>query len=77
MGNFYEKAIQLLNDEKENLVFILWGAEVQPYAQNIDETKHLVLKANHPAPMTANEGFFGCKHFSKANSYLKENRKSN
>ena len=50
---------------------MLWGAYAQDKAWMIDEKKHLILKAPHPSPLSAHRGFFGCKHFSKANEYLK------
>ncbi len=67
---FTDKVISLLSDQKENLVFILWGRYAQEKGKVIDENKHLVLKAAHPSPFSAHSGFFGCKHFSKANDYL-------
>lgn len=68
---FTDAAIQQLSDKKQNLVFLLWGAYAQKKGAIIDETKHLVLKAAHPSPFSAYNGFFGCAHFSKANEYLK------
>ena len=68
---FTDAAIQQLSDKKQNLVFLLWGAYAQKKGATIDETKHLVLKAAHPSPFSAYNGFFGCAHFSKANEYLK------
>ncbi len=62
--------IQKLSDEKENLVFLLWGKYAQEKGAVIDESKHLILKAPHPSPLSAYSGFFGCKHFSKTNQYL-------
>ncbi len=67
---FTDKVIALLSDQKENLVFILWGRYAQEKGEVIDGNKHLVLKAPHPSPFSAHSGFFGCKHFSKANDYL-------
>jgi uracil-DNA glycosylase len=68
---FTDKVIQTLNDEKENIVFLLWGAPAQKKASIVDESKHLVLKAPHPSPLSSYRGFFGCKHFSQTNDYLK------
>lgn len=68
---FTDKIIHLLNDKKENLVFMLWGSFAQKKGQFIDRKKHLVLEAPHPSPLSAHRGFLGCKHFSKANAYLK------
>lgn len=67
---FTDAAIKKLADERENLVFILWGSYAQKKAVYIDESKHLVLKSVHPSPMSAHTGFFGNKHFSKTNDYL-------
>ena len=69
---FTDKAIQLLNDQRQNLVFMLWGSHAQKKGELIDKAKHLVLKAPHPSPLSAYRGFFGCQHFSKANKYLIE-----
>jgi uracil-DNA glycosylase len=69
---FTDKAIQILNNEKENIVFFLWGAYAQKKGETIDESKHMVLKSVHPSPLSASRGFFGNKHFSKCNEYLKE-----
>lgn len=68
--NFTDKVIEVLNEKKENLVFLLWGAPAQKKASKVDEDKHLVLKAPHPSPLSSYRGFFGCKHFSKTNEYL-------
>jgi uracil-DNA glycosylase len=68
---FTDKVIQVLNEEKENLVFILWGSPAQKKAANVDTTRHLVLKSVHPSPLSSYRGFFGSKPFSKTNSYLK------
>ena len=67
---FTDKAIEALNAEKSGLVFILWGRHAQAKASLIDSSKHLILMAAHPSPFSAFNGFFGCKHFSKANAYL-------
>ena len=68
---FTDEVVKVLNDQCQNLVFLLWGSYAQKKGQHIDTHKHLVLKAAHPSPMAANRGgFFGCKHFSQANSYL-------
>lgn len=68
---FTDKIIQVLNDERDGLVFLLWGAHAQRKGQIIDTKKHHVLKAAHPSPFSAERGFFGCKHFSKTNQLLK------
>jgi uracil-DNA glycosylase len=67
---FTDAAINILNFEKTNLVFFLWGAYAQKKCESIDETKHLVLKSVHPSPLSASRGFFGNKHFSRCNEYL-------
>lgn len=68
---FTESVILLLSERKQNLVFLLWGAHAHQKAELIDPAKHLVLSASHPSPFSAYKGFFGCKHFSKTNEYLK------
>jgi uracil-DNA glycosylase len=68
---FTDAVIKKIADEKENVVFMLWGAYAQRKGELINATKHLVLKSAHPSPFSANSGFFGNKHFSKANAYLK------
>jgi uracil-DNA glycosylase len=67
---FTDTVIRRLSESKENLVFLLWGRFAQSKSDLIDEQKHLVLRAAHPSPFSAHSGFFGCKHFSKANAYL-------
>ena len=72
--DFTDHVIDVLNEQREHIVFILWGAYAQRKGQRIDQNKHLVLKAAHPSPLAANRGgFFGCKVFSKSNNYLKQN----
>ena len=73
-GVFTDTVIQKLSDLKTNLVFLLWGKFAQDKQVLIDETRHLVLKAAHPSPFSADKGFFGCRHFSKTNQYLMKNR---
>jgi uracil-DNA glycosylase len=72
-GEFTDTVIQKLSFVKHNLVFLLWGKFAQEKQVLIDETKHLVLKAAHPSPYSADKGFFGCRHFSKSNAYLMKN----
>lgn len=73
---FTDAVIQKISDEKENIVFLLWGSFAQKKGSIIDRTKHLVLESGHPSPMSANQGkWFGNKHFSKTNDYLKMNSK--
>ena len=67
---FTDAIIHRLNDEREGLVFLLWGSYAQKKASFVDEKKHLVLKSPHPSPLSAHRGFFGNKHFSSINRYL-------
>ena len=69
---FTEAVIKYLNSEREHLVFILWGRDARNKKKLIDESKHLVLESAHPSPLSAYQGFFGSKPFSKANEYLNE-----
>jgi uracil-DNA glycosylase len=68
---FTDAVIRKLSYERENLVFMLWGAYAKEKIPLIDNHKHLILTAAHPSPRSADCGFFGCKHFSKANSFLR------
>ena len=68
--HFTDAVIKKLSDQKQGLVFLLWGRFAQEKQVLIDETKHHVLKAAHPSPFSADKGFFGCKHFSRANEIL-------
>lgn len=68
--DFTDAVIRHISDEKSNIVFLLWGKFAQEKQALIDETKHLVLKAAHPSPFSAEKGFFGCRHFSRTNEYL-------
>jgi uracil-DNA glycosylase len=67
---FTDHIVETLNREREHLVFLLWGAYAQAKGKMIDTSKHRVLKAPHPSPLSAHRGFIGCGHFSKANEYL-------
>jgi uracil-DNA glycosylase len=67
-----DEVIKVLSEEKENLVFLLWGAYAQRKGEIIDRSKHQVLTSAHPSPFSANRGFFGNQHFSKTNQYLRE-----
>lgn len=69
---FTDAAISKLSEEKENLVFILWGAYAQKKGAVIDRSKHFVIESPHPSPFAAHRGFFGSRPFSKANEYLNE-----
>ncbi len=68
---FTDAAIKQIAETKENLVFMLWGAYAQKKGQVINIDKHYILKSPHPSPLSAHNGFFGCKHFSKTNEFLK------
>ena len=70
---FTDSVIRIISEKKENIVFMLWGSYAKQKTNLIDSLKHRVLKSGHPSPLSANRGFwFGNKHFSKCNSYLKE-----
>lgn len=73
-AQFTNAVIKKISDEKEHVVFILWGKFAQEKQELIDATRHhLILKAAHPSPYSADSGFFGCKHFSKTNQFLVQN----
>jgi uracil-DNA glycosylase len=67
---FTDAVIRLVNAKSEPVVFMLWGSYAQKKAAFVDTSRHLVLKAPHPSPLSAHSGFFGCRHFSKANAFL-------
>lgn len=67
---FTDRIIELVNSKDDPVVFMLWGSYAQKKAAFVDASKHLVLKAPHPSPLSAHSGFLGCKHFSKANAFL-------
>jgi len=69
---FTDACVAALNDKRDNLVFLLWGAYAQKKGAIVEERRHCVLRAPHPSPLAAYRGFFGCRHFSKANSYLEQ-----
>lgn len=69
-ADFTDHVIKKISDKKEHVVFMLWGKFAQEKRTLIDENKHLILKAAHPSPLSAHAGFFGCRHFSKANEWL-------
>jgi uracil-DNA glycosylase len=68
--SFTDAVIKTISDQKEHVVFLLWGAYAQKKGEIIDRSKHYVLLSPHPSPFSADRGFFGNKHFSKANDYL-------
>lgn len=72
---FTDAAIKAVSEKKEGVVFMLWGRYAQNKAALIDSSKHLILKAPHPSPLSAHSGWFGSKHFSQANTYLEANGK--
>ena len=72
---FTDKVIETVNREREGVVFLLWGSYAKKKGQHIDRNKHLVLDGPHPSPLSAYRGFFGCKHFSKANDWLEQQGK--
>lgn len=69
---FTDSIIKRLNKKESPLVFLLWGNQARAKASLVDNPNHLILASAHPSPLSAHRGFFGCKHFSKANSFLKE-----
>ncbi|NCB33031.1 MAG: uracil-DNA glycosylase, partial [Erysipelotrichia bacterium] len=69
---FTDHAIARINEKKEPVVFLLWGRNAKTKQALIDSSRHCVLTAAHPSPLSAYNGFFGCRHFSKANEFLKE-----
>ncbi len=75
-ADFTNSVIQTISDECNNVVFLLWGKFAQQKQTLIDAGKHCILTAAHPSPLSAYNGFFGCKHFSKANSYLMQHNKT-
>ncbi|MBU0631639.1 uracil-DNA glycosylase [bacterium] len=71
---FVKRVIEIINEKKENVVFVLWGADAQKKESFINVSRHLVLKAPHPSPLSSYRGFFGSKPFSKTNEYLMNNK---
>ncbi|HEY8386628.1 MAG TPA: uracil-DNA glycosylase [Porticoccaceae bacterium] len=67
---FTDVAVHALNEQRENLVFMLWGSHAQKKGSFINRDRHLVLTAPHPSPLSAHRGFLGCRHFSRTNDYL-------
>lgn len=72
---FTDQVIREISEQKEGIVFLLWGKFAQAKAELIDEKKHHILKAAHPSPFSAHQGFLGCKHFSKTNAILEKEGK--
>ena len=71
-----DQIIQAVSDHKQGVVFLLWGSHAQKKGKNIDKSKHYVLNAPHPSPLSAHRGFLGCGHFSKTNTLLREQSES-
>jgi uracil-DNA glycosylase len=71
--NFTDAAIRAVSDKKDPVVFMLWGSYAQKKGECIDRTRHLILEAPHPSPLSAHRGFIGCGHFRKANDFLATN----
>jgi uracil-DNA glycosylase len=73
---FTDNVIRQLSEERENLVFLLWGSYAQKKGQVIDAKRHLVLRSPHPSPLSAHRGFLGCKHFSQTNEWLESHEQT-
>ena len=69
---FTDQIVKIVNEQREHVVFLLWGRPAQDKGAMVDREKHCVLTAPHPSPLSAERGFFGCRHFSKTNKYLQE-----
>jgi len=69
---FTDEAIRQLSEQREGLIFVLWGKFAEAKTILIDQTKHFILKSPHPSPFSANRGFFGCRHFSRINELLRQ-----
>ena len=67
---FTDRIVEIVNTERQHVVFMLWGSYAQKKGAAVDTSRHLVLTSPHPSPLSAHRGFFGCRHFSKANQYL-------
>ena len=71
--NFTDAILQRVNEKEEPVVYLLWGRPAQKKLPMLHNPKHLVLTAPHPSPLSAYQGFFGCKHFSQTNAFLQKN----
>ena len=69
---FTDTVVSVLNDQRDHLVFLLWGSYAQKKGARVDRQRHCVLSAPHPSPLSAHRGFFGCNHFRDANAYLEK-----
>lgn len=74
--NFTDRVIELLNEREAPIVFLLWGSNARQKKRLITNPKHLILETVHPSPLSAYNGFFGCRHFSRTNEFLRENGRS-
>ena len=72
---FTDRIIRELSEKREGIIFLLWGSHAQKKAELVDSSKHHILTAPHPSPLSAHRGFFGCKHFSKTNEILRSYKK--
>ena len=70
---FTDEVIKILNEREKPIVFILWGGNARSKKPLIDKRKHFIIESAHPSPLSAYNGFFGCKHFSKTNEFLLQN----
>jgi len=68
---FTDRVVQVLNDQRDGLIFLLWGSYAQKKGKIIDRSRHHVLQSTHPSPLSAHRGFLGCRHFSQVNAFLK------
>ncbi len=73
---FTDRVVAAINDQRDHVVFMLWGSHAQKKGQAVDAMKHLILKAPHPSPLSAHRGFLDCGHFSKANQWLQDHGQS-
>jgi uracil-DNA glycosylase len=71
-----DNIIETISDQRDHVVFLLWGKKAQAKEEFIDADRHLILQAPHPSPLSAWRGFFGCRHFSQANAYLERHGQS-
>ena len=69
---FTDRVISILSEREDPVIFVLWGSNARKKVELIDTSKHYILEAPHPSPLSASKGFFGCKHFSKINEFLKK-----
>ena len=73
---FTDKVVDVINQHRQNVVFLLWGSHAQKKGAMIDRTRHLVLETVHPSPLSAHRGFLGCQHFSQTNQYLQHTKQT-